>query len=481
MSSISDAVLRQLSSLGAQLLALLKARELVPIPVFALVVFLVVKQPVVRIPVKLANGDRKPEIRLDYGVAPIIGVVVLLATSSIGLESVLAGIVGNVAIRPYSILILFMALAYICVSIDLTGFFAYLALLATKAAGNSGRRLFVCFYALSGFLTVFTSNDIVILTMTPIIYYFAKNTNTDPIPFLIAQFFAANIWSIALYIGNPTNIIVSQAYGIGFLEYSKCMLLPTLVAGVSCLAILWQLFKEKIPEKVNAPDIDPRSALINSRGAVFGVVCLSACLLLLSLSSWLDIPIWAIPLSFSLVMLTHDVLSYRVFRKRDNMLSPSLVLRRMPWKIMPFVTGFFIMVEGLDSSGWVDLFASSISAVSRSLLPSILLMGFLSSLASNVMNNQPMTILFTKVLQSPSFNTTLRVKKGSMFALILGSNFGANFTPIGALAGIMWSKILLDKGITIRFKDFLRYGLLVMPAVVALACLVLAVELAIWP
>jgi Na+/H+ antiporter NhaD/arsenite permease-like protein len=68
-----------------------------------------------------------------------------------------------------------------------------------------------------------------------------------------------------------------------------------------------------------------------------------------------------------------------------------------------------------------------------------------------------------------------------MFALILGSNFGANFTPIGALAGIMWSKILLDKGITIRFKDFLRYGLLVMPAVVALACLVLAVELAIWP
>jgi len=35
-------------------------------------------------------------------------------------------------------------------------------------------------------------------------------------------------------------------------------------------------------------------------------------------------------------------------------------------------------------------------------------MGFISSLAANVVNNQPMTILFTKVLESPNFASRAR-------------------------------------------------------------------------
>ena len=54
-----------------------------------------------------------------------------------------------------------------------------------------------------------TSNDIVILTLTPIIAYFCKYTGSDPLPFLFVQFFSSNIWSIILIIGNPTNIIVA--------------------------------------------------------------------------------------------------------------------------------------------------------------------------------------------------------------------------------------------------------------------------------
>jgi Na+/H+ antiporter NhaD/arsenite permease-like protein len=102
------------------------------------------------------------------------------------------------------------------------------------------------------------------------------------------------------------------------------------------------------------------------------------------MSSWLDIPIWAIPLAFSLVMLTHDVLAYHVFQKRKNVPSLSTALRRMTWKIVPFVIGLFIMVEGLNSCGWVDAFASGLSMVSGSLLPSVFLMGFPSDMTLKV-------------------------------------------------------------------------------------------------
>lgn len=96
------------------------------------------------------------------------------------------------------------------------------------------------------------------------------------------------------------------------------------------------------------------------------------------------------------------------------------------------------------------------------------------------MNNQPMTILFTQILISPSFNASEQIKFGCMFALIMGSNFGANFTLIGALAGLMWSKIASDKGIHISFKEFAKYGFIIMPLVVFISLFVLYFEILFW-
>lgn len=130
------------------------------------------------------------------------------------------GIVGTDSIVPWTILVIFFALAYLCISWDLTGVFAYIAKKVLVAANGSGRKIFIYFYVLSAIMTIFTSNDIVILVLTPIICYICNYTKIDPVPYLISQFFAANLWSIFLVIGNPTNIIVAEAYQLRFLEYT---------------------------------------------------------------------------------------------------------------------------------------------------------------------------------------------------------------------------------------------------------------------
>ena len=456
-------------------MASMQIASFIPIFVFALVIIL------------LLLGFRTPKknrrIRIDYGIAPIIGVLILILTFSIGLGTIIKGVVGSERIQPYAIIILFMSMAYICISLDLTGFFEYLALKVAKSAGNSGVKLFFYFYFFSGFLTIFTSNDIVILTITPIIIYFAKYTKINPVPFLIAQFFAANIWSIMLYIGNPTNIIVAQAYNLTFVGYTMWMILPTLAAGFICLLLLWLVFRKKIPNTFEAPNFDPKSALKDKTGAIFGVIVLALCLLMLSLASFFNLSLWQITLFFAIVILLRDIIYVLSSRKRneiDNSSKIKKLNKRMPWKIVPFVIGMFIIVEALTASGWVNLFASAISGTSNNLFIAILVMGFLSTLMCNLMNNQPMTILFTQILLSPSFNAPEQVKFGCMFALIMGSNFGANFTLIGALAGLMWSKIASDKGIRISFKQFAKYGIIIMPLVVLFSLLVLYVEIFFW-
>ena len=63
-----------------------------------------------------------------------------------------------------------------------------------------------------------------------------------------------------------------------------------------------------------------------------------------------------------------------------------------------------------------------------------------------------------------------------MYSLIIGSNLGANLTIIGALAGIMWAKILERKDHGIGYGVFAKVGFLVTPLVILAACVTLALE-----
>ena len=45
-----------------------------------------------------------------------------------------------------------------------------------------------------------------------------------------------------------------------------------------------------------------------------------------------------------------------------------------------------------------------------------------------------------------------------MYSVIIGSNLGALFTPVGALAGIMWMNIIRDHSIRFTFLTFMKYG-----------------------
>ena len=55
-----------------------------------------------------------------------------------------------------------------------------------------------------------------------------------------------------------------------------------------------------------------------------------------------------------------------------------------------------------------------------------------------------------------------------MYATVVGSNLGACLTPIGALAGIMWSSILKTHGLKFGYLDFLKIGVTIaIPALLA--------------
>ncbi len=92
--------------------------------------------------------------------------------------------------------------------------------------------------------------------------------------------------------------------------------------------------------------------------------------------------------------------------------------------------------------------------------------GTTSFLAANLMNNIPMSVLFSGI----TADLTGVTQTAALYASIIGSNLGAFFTPIGALAGIMWMQLLRAHHIRLSFGKFTRYG-----TAVALPALLLAI------
>ena len=452
-------------------------------------------------------------ITLNMATAPIISLALLFILRCLSWDTFVAGIIGDENIRPYGVIILFMSLSYICISLDITGLFEYIAKVIIRKSAGRGHALFIFFGLFASILTLFTSNDIVILTLTPICCYLARNAdNLDLIPFVVSQFFLANVWSVAFQIGNPTNMIVAEAYKMNFLGYLLVMGLPAATAGIINFVMLYWMFFDRIPKQIvtspNKREIVPilgnkHEAIIKSVGLLLTLIVLTVASLI-TLSNGRSIPSYLICLAFGMIFIIYDlVMDVAPLLPQCWDLSMIAILRekrvimvaiRMPWKIIPFVFGMFVMVELLNSYGFVTLIASALTDIINSvsvssgtpgisfisILTTCFVISFLSTLACNVLNNQPMTILFTKILLSSAFIQEATVQKASSLSLILGSNLGANVTLIGALAGVMWNKILQDNGVSqhhMNYWKFLKYGLCVTPVALTGATFVIAAEM----
>ena len=402
-------------------------------------------------------GGKKLSI---FWLAPLIGALSLVIGGLLTPAEIATGLTGAGDVNPVKILLLFFTMTMMSVYLDEIGFFRFLAVKVLGRAGHSQKVLFFLLYALVSVLTVFTSNDVIVLTFTPFICHFSKNARIDPVPYLVSEFVAANTWSMALIIGNPTNIYLAGSAGVDFGGYIVKMLLPTVLCGLVSLGVLYLLFRKKL-----SSPIDPKAEKvppIDKVTEVLGLVHLGGCILLLSLSSFLDLPMWLITCGFfiSLVICTMAV---SFFRRRAPFLIAKCILRA-PWDLAPFVLSMFVLVLALDKYGHTATLAAWLGQFNT--VPAIILaFGTASFLAANVLNNIPMSVLFSSVIAAlPIADMTAGepaqalLVSAALFASVIGSNLGAFFTPTGALAGIMWTGQLHDHGVPFSFVTFVKYG-----------------------
>ena len=388
----------------------------------------------------------------SYWVVTVVGALLLLLLGAVDVKSVGAALVADTAINPLKILVLFISMTVLSIFLDEIGFFRYLASVTLHRAGHSQMRLFLILYATVSVLTVFTSNDIIILSFTPFICYFAKNAHISPIPYLAAEFVAANTWSMELIIGNPTNIYLVTAAGGNFVSYLAIMMIPTLVSGLVAFGCLYLLFRKKLSEPIEAT---PEDIKIEDRlSLAVGLAHLGVCTVLLAVGSYIGLDMWIVSLVAALSLLTFATILSLVRKEAPKHAMASL--KRAPWELIPFILSMFVVVESLNANGVTDFVYGVLNSSA-----SVWTYGITSFLSANLINNIPMSVLYSAILSGGA-------TEAAVYATVVGSNLGACLTPIGALAGIMWSSILKEHHLKFGYTDFLKIGTTVaVPSLIA--------------
>jgi len=148
------------------------------------------------------------------------------------------------------------------------------------------------------------------------------------------------------------------------------------------------------------------------------------------------------------------------------------ILNKVEWSTLLFFGSLFVVVGGLEKTGWLTLVSGSMAQlIGESEFVGISLVLWVSSISSAFIDNIPFTAAFIPVLRELG-RTGVDIYP-LWWALSAGTGLGGNGTIIGASANVIAAGIAQARGVKITFSEFAKAGIVVMFLTTSLANLIL--------
>jgi Na+/H+ antiporter NhaD/arsenite permease-like protein len=286
----------------------------------------------------------------------------------------------------------------------------------------------------SGILAAFFINDVVCLALTPLVIDAAEVAGLNPIPLLLGLATASNIGSAATITGNPQNMIVAGFAHLGYPSFA-IHLAPAVIASLIVdfaviAAIYWKALRAFQPRE---PAASRAIRVIRPLAIKSSIVAIGALAMFVA-----GYPTHLVAMGAGTILL---------FTRR---IKPARVYRLIDWTMLAMFTGLFVVVAGLETTGF-QAEVLSLVGVQRLTHPAILtgVVAILSNLVSNV----PAVLLFRPLypMLGGSRLTALLIASASTYA--------GNLTVMGSIANLIVIEQARMRKVSITFVDYLRVGL----------------------
>lgn len=358
-----------------------------------------------------------PGLRLNRAAIALITTAFLIVTGNLTGKTAWIAIDGETIIFLLSMMIINGYLAY-------SGFFN-LCLWYLQQFTLTPFSLIVLLTFATAFLSALFLNDTLVLITTPFILQITSHLGLNPIPYLLAIAAATNIGSLATLNGNPQNILVGSFSGIGYLEFTQALILPSILGLIVQIALLWLLYPEirslQIIDKEKKANYRIHLPLLRKTLTITGILLL------------------AFVMGFPLAESAFFAAALLLITRR---LKPQKILTQIDWQLLIMFSGLFILTQSVQS---LNLF----NFLNQWITNSFNLVG-ITLILSNLISNVPAVLLLQGIIANPTREQWLLLASSATLA--------GNLTLFGSVANLIMVESAAIQGYKLSFWEHLRFG-----------------------
>lgn len=368
-----------------------------------------------------------------------------------------------------------------------TGMFDRISATYLRCTRGSGKRYLLILVLLVTPVCALLPNATTVILLAPVIIQVARALDVDFAAPMVLAAIVSNSAGMLTLVGDPATFLVGSSIGLSFTDYLRRVSLGGLLSVLIILPMLPLLMKDIW--RARRPEAAAPQSPARIDRPWFVVLALADLALMVVLFLFgEELPVRIGPPAVAIIAATLALLA--VYTARVEPVDE--VLRAVDWKTLVFLGGVFVLVRGLSKSGLLqglslkvyEWFGADFAMVALAMLLGI---GLLSSLIANIpvvaasilmiKGYMVATEAVPEIALSAEFTDWPTSTLPVFVAMMFGATLGGNATMVGASANIVSVGICERNGHRVNFIGFMRYGVPITVAQLAVSALyVLALD-----
>ena len=391
--------------------------------------------------------------RINRAVAAMLGGSAMVVLGIIDQEGAVHGIDWN-TIALLTGMMIIVAIA------RKSGMFEAIAITAAHAVKAAPASLLAMLGATTALLSALLDNVTTVLLVVPVTLSLTRQLKLPAFPFLVTLILTSNIGGTATLIGDPPNILIGSRAGLTFNQFLINLAPIAFIVLVAQLAMghwLWgRTLKANTADRAFVLAEKPLSAIADWTGLYAGVAVILAVILGFGLAPQTHVEPGAVAMAGAAVLLAFDSLRWP---QAEQSARVEATLGEVDWITIFFFIGLFVVVAGLEHTGFLRQVADAIlGATGGSQAGMAMAILWSAAFISAIVDNIPFVATMIPIVKQLGAATPggMAAIEPVWWALALGACLGGNGTLIGASANLAVAGLAEQAGEPLHFWSYAK-------------------------